>query len=158
TDAVPTSARFYGGEVLVALLSGDPFGIASAGVEIVNPETREIRQLIPMLTTVTDILYRDTSAGPQFFVCEYRSSLVGMPNSGRVLQFDSAQGKVIADQLQGPTGLAQDPVSGDIFIAENRGGRITRIRLQCRDCGFDGCRLTICSVLAAAFCTTSETS
>jgi hypothetical protein len=130
TDPVPTSARFYGNGLLVTFLSGAPFAQGSAAVRIVNPATGEIGQFINLLTTTTDLLYRDTATGSQFWVLEFRHVLVGAPNTGRVLQFDSPLGRVIADQLQGPTGMAQDPATGDIFVAENGGGRITQIRLR----------------------------
>jgi len=99
-------------------------------VRIVNPVTREIRPFINLLTTATDLVQRDTPAGPQFFVVEYRSSLAGAPMSGRVIQFDSPVGRVIFDRLQGPTGMIQDPATGDLFVAEFEGGRITQIKPQ----------------------------
>jgi hypothetical protein len=130
TDPVPTSVRFYGDELLVTFLSGGPFPPGLAMVRIVNPVTREIRPFINLLTTATDLAQRDTPAGPQFFVVEYRSSLAGAPMSGRVIQFDSPVGRVIFDRLQGPTGMTQDPATGDLFVAEFEGGRITQIKPQ----------------------------
>jgi DNA-binding beta-propeller fold protein YncE len=130
TDPVPTSARFYGEGLLVTFLSGAPFAQGSAAVRIVNPATGDVGQFINLLTTSTDLLVRDSPTGAQFWVLEYRHNLVGALNTGRVLQFDAPLGRVIADQLQGPTGMAQDPTTGDIFVAETGGGRITQIRLR----------------------------
>lgn len=130
TDSVPSSARFRGDEVLVSFLTGAPFADGQATISTVNPQTRQIGPFITGLRTVTDFLYRDTPAGPQFFVCEFRSTLVGAPGSGRVIFYNSPQGRVVAEGLQGPTGLAQDPATGDVFVTEFLAGRITRIRLQ----------------------------
>ena len=130
TDAVPTSARFYGDDLLVTFLTGVPFAEGEAVVRAVNPVTREIRPFINGLTTATDILYRETPAGRQFLVSEYRSNLVGVPRSGRVILFDSPQGRVIASGLAGPTGMVQDPATGDVFVTEFGLGNITQIKLQ----------------------------
>ena len=70
-----------------------------------------------------------SAASEQFWVLECRSALRGAPNTGRLLQFDSPAGRVIATGLQGPAGMVLDPATGDIFAAENAGGRITRVRL-----------------------------
>lgn len=128
TDAVPTSVRFYGDQILVTLLTGAPFAEGAAGVRIVNPATREIQQFINLLTTTTDVLYRDRPARAQFFVLEVRTPMGRGP--GRLIQYDSTLGRVIADQLAGPTGMAQDPVTGDIFVAEFSAGRISQVKLQ----------------------------
>jgi DNA-binding beta-propeller fold protein YncE len=130
TDPVPTGARFYGNRLLVSFLTGGPFTPGAASIQAINPDTREVRQFINLLTTVTDLLVRDAASGLQFFAVEYRHVLVGAPNTGQVLQYTSPEGRVIATGLQGPTGIAQDPATGDLYVAENAGGRITRIRLQ----------------------------
>lgn len=130
TDPVPTSVHTFGDQLLVTFLSGAPFVQGSAGVRIVDPATKTVNPFIGLLTTSTDLLIRDNGSKLQFWVSEFRHFLVGVPNSGRILEYDSPQGKVIADGLQGPTGMAQDPVTGDIFVAENGGGRISRVRLQ----------------------------
>jgi hypothetical protein len=130
TDPVPTSVRLYGDELLVTFLTGTPYAQGEAVVRSVDSAMRQIRPFINGLTTATDIIYRQTSVGPQFFVSEYRSALIGVPRSGRVIQFDSPQGRVILDQLDGPTGLVQDPATSDVFVTEFGAGRITQIKLQ----------------------------
>jgi hypothetical protein len=128
-DAVPTGIRFYGDQLLVTFLTGAPFAEGEAVVRTVNPVTGEVRPFINGLTTATDVLHRSTAAADQFFVTEFRSILrPGEP--GRLIQFDSPQGRVIADQLMGPNGIAQDPATGDIFVTEFLAGRITQVRLQ----------------------------
>ena len=129
TDAVPTSVRFFGEDLLVTFLTGEPFAEGAAEVRIVNTVTREVRPFIGGLTTATDVLYRDSRPGSQFFVSEFRSVLVGAPRSGRVLQYDSPAGRVVADGLFGPTGMVQDPASGDVFVTEYFLGRIIQIKL-----------------------------
>jgi hypothetical protein len=131
TDPVPTSVRVYGDELLVAFLSGNPFVPDVAMVETVNPTTGEVRPFIVGLRTATDIIFRDRpSARAQFFVTELRSFLIGQMGTGRLIQYDTAGGKVIADQLAGPTGMVQDPVTGEIFVAEFGGNRISQIKPQ----------------------------
>jgi hypothetical protein len=129
TDSVPTGVRFYGDELLVSFLTGAPFAEGEAVVRSVNPVTGEIRPFINGLTTATDILHRSTSAGNQFFVTEFRSTLqAGRP--GRLIQFDSPEGRVIADQLMGPNGMVLDPTTGDLFVTEFVAGRITQVHVQ----------------------------
>ena len=99
-------------------------------VRSVNITTRQIEPFINGLTTATDLLQRETPAGSQFFVSEFRSVLFGPPPTGRIVQFDSPVGKVIVDNLQGPTGMAQDPVTGEVFVTEFVAGRITRVTPQ----------------------------
>jgi DNA-binding beta-propeller fold protein YncE len=130
TDPVPTSARFRGDQLLVTFLTGAPFTQGDAVVRSVNTTTRQTEPFINGLTTATDLLQRETSAGPQFFVSEFRSVLFGPPPTGRIVQFDSPEGKVIVDNLQGPTGMAQDPVTGEVFVTEFVAGRITRVTPQ----------------------------
>ena len=128
TDAVPTSVRFYGDEMLVTYLTGAPFAEGEAVVRIVNPVTRGIRQFINGLTTATDVLVRERPGRSQFFALEARTQLGRGP--GRLIQYDTAEARVIADQLTGPTGMAQDPATGDIFVVEYSAGRITQVKLQ----------------------------
>jgi hypothetical protein len=128
TDAVPTSVRFYGDEMLVTYLTGAPFAEGEAVVRIVNPVTRGIRQFINGLTTATDVLVRERPGRSQFFALEARTQLGRGP--GRLIQYDTAEARVIADQLAGPTGMAQDPATGDIFVVEYSAGRITQVKLQ----------------------------
>jgi glucose/arabinose dehydrogenase len=49
------------------------------------------------------------------------------PGPGQLLQYDSPEGRVIADGLESPTGIAVDPATGDVFIAEQTAGRISRV-------------------------------
>jgi hypothetical protein len=99
-----------------------------AVVRIVNPVTRQIQPFINGLTTLSDVLVRERPGRAQFFALEVRTPMGKGP--GRLIQFDSPEGRVIADQLSGPTGMAQDPATGDIFVAEFSSGRITQVRLQ----------------------------
>jgi hypothetical protein len=128
-DAVPTGIRFYGDQLLVTFLTGAPFADGEAVVRSVNPVTGEIRPFINGLTTATDVILRSTSTGTQFFVTEFRTILQG-GRPGQLIQYDSPEGKVIANQLSGPNGMAIDPVTADVFVAEYVAGRITQVHLQ----------------------------
>jgi hypothetical protein len=130
TDSVPTSVRFYNDHLLVTFLTGEPFAQGEAVVRSVNPVSRNIWPFINGLTTATDVVHRSTTPGPQFVVSEFRSFLIGMPNSGRLVLYDSPVGRVIANQLNGPTGMVQDPATGDVFVTEFGAGRISQVKLQ----------------------------
>ena len=97
-------------------MSGTDFGASQ-----VDPTTGAAAPLIANLTSAVDVAAIDVStlaqAGnrPVFFTLEYSTNqLAGMP--GRVTQYDTAQGKIIADGLSGPTNLAYDASSQTLCV------------------------------------------
>ena len=95
-DAVPTSVRIYGNQLLMSLLTGFPFVPGLASVLTVDPETGAVGPFINGLTSVTDVLWRDRGSGrSQFLALEFsvNQSLDPAP-PGRLLRFDTPAAEV----------------------------------------------------------------
>lgn len=130
TDTVPTTVRMYGDDLLVGFLTGEPFAEGVAAVRLVNTTSGEVQPFINGLRSVTDVYYRDASPRSQFYVVEFRSFLIGPPMTGRVIQYDTPQGKIIASELIGPTGMVQDAATGEIFVVEFGANRVSLVKPQ----------------------------
>jgi hypothetical protein len=122
-DAVPTSVRIYGDQLLVSFLTGVPFIPGNARVLAVNPEAGTSEPFIFAITSATDVLWRPRpDARPQFFVLEFSQNQSAQPAPpGRLLRYDSAEGQVAAAGLITPVSLAFDEATQDLFILELRG-------------------------------------
>lgn len=130
-DAVPTSVRVYGDQVLVSFLTGFPFVPGNARVLAVNPETGATEPFIFNLTSVTDVLWRARpNARPQFFVLEFSQNQSANPAPpGRLLRFDTAEATVAAAPLITPVSMVFDESTQDLFILELR-GQILQLRIN----------------------------
>jgi len=122
-DSVPTSVRLYGSELLVSFLTGFPFTPGHARVLAVDPEDATTRPFIFWLTSAVDVLWREIPGRrPQFFVLEFSQNQAAQPPApGRLLQYDSPEGRVMLDDLFGPVSLAFDESSETLFILELSG-------------------------------------
>jgi hypothetical protein len=129
-DAVPTSVRLYGDQLLVSFLSGFPFIPGNARVQALNPDSGTIEPFINGLTSATDVLWRETTSGPQFFVLEFSTNQSASPAPpGRLLQLDATGTKVLAAPLITPVNMAYDEATKELFILELR-GQIHRLALN----------------------------
>jgi hypothetical protein len=130
-DAVPTSVRIYGNQVLVSFLTGFPFARNYARVLAVNPEARTTEPFIFELTSAVDVLWRPRPGDrPQFFVLEFSQNQTAQPPApGRLLRYDTPVGQVALDDLRAPVSLAFDPSTEDLFILELT-GRILRLPIR----------------------------
>lgn len=128
-DFVPTSARLFGDHLLVTSLTGFPFPAGAAEVRRVDTLTGEQQTFIPGLTTAMDVLPIDVPGNVEKFLTLQLSTNMTQNAPGRLLLFDSpaAQPAVLAAPLVGPTSLARDPQTGDIFITELFTGRVMRV-------------------------------
>ncbi len=129
-DAVPTSIRIYGNQLLVSFLTGFPFVPGNARVLAINPNgTTE--PFIFGLTSATDIFRRVLPDGKsQFFVLEFSANQsAAAPPPGRLLRYDTAVPQVAAGGLITPVSLAYDEATKDLYILELR-GQILRLRLD----------------------------
>jgi hypothetical protein len=153
-DAVPNSVRVFGDRLLVTTLTGFPFPADVAQVLQVDLLGDEYSPLIRGLTAGIDVLpVRVPPAeenGPplaskkgavdeqgvpsveraHFFVLSISDNLsAGAP--GRLLLYDSATAApvTLAAPLVGPTCVARDPKSGDLFITSIFTGLIYRVLL-----------------------------
>ena len=155
-DAVPDSVRLFGDRLLVTTLTGFPFPAGVAQVRQVNLITGEQSALINGLTTAIDVLAvrtppahgdgqpplasedvrkgvgegRVTAFGDRenFFVLRISDNML-QNAPGRLLLYDTPTGGgvTLAAPLIGPTGLARDPRSGDVFITSIFTGLVYRV-------------------------------
>jgi hypothetical protein len=148
-DAVPNSVRLFGDRLLVTTLTGFPFPPGVAQVLQVDLLGDEYTPLINGLTAGIDVLPVRVppfaEQGPplavkgidpavpsveqaHFFVLSISDDLAqGKP--GRLLMYDSATAApvTLAAPLVGPTCIARDPKSGDLFITSIFTGLIYRV-------------------------------
>ena len=129
-DAVPTSVRIYGNQLLVSFLTGFPFAPGNERVLAVNQDgTTE--PFIYNLTSATDILVRTRPNGNlQFFVLEFSANQSASPAPpGRLLSYDTPVPEVLAAGLITPVSLAYDASNQELYILELR-GQILRLPLN----------------------------
>jgi len=122
-DAVPTSIRVYGDQLLVSFLSGFPFPRGEAKVLAINPESRTVEPFINGLTSNTDIFWRPRAGQrAQFFVLEFSANQSASPAApGRLLRFDGLEPVVVASDLRAPVNMAFDAATEELFILELSG-------------------------------------
>ncbi|HEU0120766.1 MAG TPA: ScyD/ScyE family protein [Bryobacteraceae bacterium] len=131
-DAVPTSVRVYGNQLLVSFLTGFPFLGGNARVLAVNPDSRTTEPFIFNITSSTDILWRERAGqASQFYVLEFSTNQLANPAvPGRLLRYESGQERtVVADNLQAPVSLALDAASNELFVLELT-GRIVKVPVR----------------------------
>lgn len=148
-DAVPNSVRLFGDRLLVTTLTGFPFPAGVAQVRQITLIDGEQTALISGLTAAIDVLPvrvppADEGGPPlatkgaeqtvpsveqaHFFVLSISDNL-SQSAPGRLLFYDSATAApvTLAAPLIGPTCIARDPKSGDLFITSIFTGLIYRV-------------------------------
>ena len=123
SEAVPTSLRLYGDQILVSLLNGVPFTPGRASVMIVDPERRVFAPFIGAITSAVDVIWRERAgARSQFWVLEFSTNQFANPAPpGRLLRYDSPDPTVVAADLRAPVSLALDEANGVLFVLELSG-------------------------------------
>jgi hypothetical protein len=127
-DNVPNGICMYGDQLLVSFLTAGPFPDGEGTIKSVDPSTGSTGNVIVGLTGVTDVLCNPARQGiGRIFTLE----AFPVP-SGRLRLYDDRDpaGRTLASNLGFPTGMAQDPVTGDIFIALFFRGEIVRVPAQ----------------------------
>jgi hypothetical protein len=128
SDTVPTSVHAFGDRLLVTYLSGFPFTPGVSGALIVDPKTGATQQFIGAGTTAMDLVWRDLSGHPQFFMIEFSANLAAEnAPPGRLIQYDTLPGQTLQAGLITPVGLALNPKTGDLFVSELGTGRILKV-------------------------------
>jgi DNA-binding beta-propeller fold protein YncE len=130
-DAVPTSVRIYGDQLLVSFLTGFPFLPNAARVLLVDPNARTSQPFIFWLTSATDVIWRPTSGPrPQFFALEFSTNQTATPPApGRLLRYDGVEPQVVSSDLRAAVSMAFDLSANELYVLELT-GRLLRLRLN----------------------------
>lgn len=122
-DAVPTSVRVYGDELIVSVLTGFPFVGGQSQAYVVQPNQRTAHQFIGDLSSAVDIAWRERAGQrSQFWVLEFSTNqLASPPAPGRLLRYDTADPVVVNNQLQAPVSMAFDEAGGRLYVLELSG-------------------------------------
>ena len=128
-DNVPTGICRRGDDLLVGFLTGAPFPAGQATVKSVDARTGAVSTVISGLTALVDVVCGESPDGrARVFTLEWtRDFAQQMVPSGRLMMFEGAAGRPLASELALPTGMAQDPVTGQIFVAQYYTGQILRV-------------------------------
>lgn len=127
TDFVPTSVRAYSGGLLVTRLTGFPFAQGRAAVSFVDVENRDFQPFIASLTAAVDVLVQERPGErTRFYTLEFSSDFLAN-GPGQLMRYDSPTGEAIDSNLAGPTSMALDPATGDIYVTEIATGNIVKI-------------------------------
>lgn len=112
------------GELLVVLFTGNPFVPGRSEIHELDPGTGTTSAVITGLSCGIDVQVD----GSTYYVLEHSSNLLGGEH-GRILRFASPAGPptVVVDDLEGPTSMLRDPVTGEIFVAEYNLDRLIEI-------------------------------
>ncbi|HEY7910492.1 MAG TPA: ScyD/ScyE family protein [Blastocatellia bacterium] len=133
-DTVPDSIRLLGKHLLVTTLTGFPFPQGGADVIRINRTNNSQTVLFSGLTAAIDVLpVEDSSGRTHFFTLEFSANMLAQPAApGRLRHFAGAGSTpvTLADCLISPSGLAYDPSTQTLFVAEIFTGRIMKITLQ----------------------------
>jgi hypothetical protein len=132
-DPVPNSIRLQGKSLLVSFLTGFPFPAGAADVRKVRLANTAIEPFIGGLSSAIDVLPAKNSNNQDiFFTLEFSTNMLVANTPGRLSRFDQPDGAplVLLTNLVSPTSLAQDPVSGNLFVTEIFTGRIIRVQVQ----------------------------
>jgi hypothetical protein len=133
-DNVPTALCPIGDSFLVSFLSAGPFPPGASSVRLWSPSNggwSRVSSVVRDLTMTSDLLCLPggTVNAPRLITVEY--TITPPANlttpAGRIQFVNGAEKRVLARDLLLPTGVAQDPVSGDLFVA-TLPGKIVRVR------------------------------
>jgi hypothetical protein len=132
-EAVPSSIRRYGANVLVTLLSGFPFPIAGSKILFVNTTTGKASVFIAGLTSAIDVVPIRRSGTTSLLTLEFSADMLATPQPlpGKLKQYANrtATPSVIADCLITPTSMAKDVSNGSVYVTEIFTGRVMRVTL-----------------------------
>lgn len=124
-DNVPTALCQLGDQLLVGFLTGAPFPAGESTLRSLDPRTLDDRQYIGGLQAVLDtVCIKGIAGADRVYVLESNPTAA---NVGRLRLYEGANGRVLAEGLPNSTGMARDPVSGDLFLANQAQGRILRV-------------------------------
>ncbi len=122
-EAVPTSVRFYQGDLLSSLERGFPFPPGATTIEANSlQDLSQQSTFIGGLTQALDFTIDRSITGDSFYVVELSTNLLAQPfpEPGRLLRFDDPAGSpvVLSESLGGPAGVAYDKWRRNVYITE----------------------------------------
>jgi hypothetical protein len=113
-DNVPSAVCMKDGQILVSFLTAAPFPRGDASVKTIDPTTGAAGPLADGLTGVVDMAcLASGSIAVVELTMDFANVLVP---TGRVQLIDGFEKRVLASELPVPNAVAQDPVSGDLFV------------------------------------------
>ena len=129
-EAVPDGIRIINGQLLVTLLTGFPFVPGLSEVRNVDVATGTSATFIGGRSSAIDVVEgKSKGTSTEYYVLEFSTNfLAGAPGQLLLFKSPTAAPTVVASGLISPSGMARDPVSGDIYIAEIFTGRIMRVQ------------------------------
>lgn len=139
SEAVPSSVRLVGNQLLVPTLIGFPFPQNVSQVRQVSLVSGLHTAFIENLTSAIDVLPVPFPGNFDcYYVLEFSANFLGQPQApGRLKLFVPANNQNAAGEtlvpvtlltnLVSPTSLARDPETGDLFVTEIFPGRIIRV-------------------------------
>lgn len=129
-EAVPDGINIIRGQLLVTLLTGFPFVPGESEVRKVDVKTGDSTTFIAGRSSAIDIVEgRSKGRNTEYYVLEFSTDfLSGAPGQLLLFQSPTAQPTVVAGGLISPSGMARDPETGDIYIAEIFTGLIKRVQ------------------------------
>lgn len=132
-EAVPSSIRRYGANVLVTMLSGFPFPIGGSKIFYVNTATGKASTFIGGLTSAIDVTPIRRNGTTSILTLEFSADMLAQPQAlpGRLKLYANrtATPSVIADCLITPTSMAKDVSNGSVYVTEIFTGRVMRVTL-----------------------------
>jgi hypothetical protein len=121
-DTVPTAICPVEDSFLVSFLSATRYPAGASSVRLWNPSDGTWSRLSPLigdLTMTNDItcLRGGTARAPRLVTVELSRNFFSTEASGRVQVINGSQKQVLMQDVLLPTSAAQDPISGDLFVA-----------------------------------------
>lgn len=125
-EPVPDSIHLLGNQLLVSLLTGFPFPVGNAEVQLVDVETGSSASFISGLTSAIDVLQAN---GGGFLTLEFSTDMLNPAAAGRLSFYGSPTGTpaVLANCLITPTSMIQDERTGNIYVTEIFTGRVMKV-------------------------------
>jgi hypothetical protein len=134
-EAVPTGIAYSGGQLLVTLFRGVPFGPGTSDVEQVDPVTGSHFSFIGELKTAIDVVPIRDGSDTDWLVLQHASEGLFFGSGGSLLRFETPDGSptVLVGGpaaapfcLTRPTSMVLDEKTGTLYVTE-LGGRILAI-------------------------------
>ena len=125
-EPVPDSVHLFGNQLLVTLLTGFPFPVGNASVQLVDIGNGTTSPFISGLSSAIDVL---PANGGGFLTLEFSTDMLNPAAVGRLSYYNVPSGSpvVLANCLITPTSMIQDEETNDIYVTEIFTGRVIKV-------------------------------